>query len=98
MDKLSETDPTVKLFIKDETNDMWIFDEQTEVLNNSLDPKFTKSFTIHYFFEKTQALKFEVYNANHCELEFLGQCQTTVAKIMASRGQKFKDKLMNEHN
>lgn len=31
-------------------------------------------------------------------LEFLGMVETTVAKIMASRGQKFKDKLMNIEN
>ena len=54
----------VKLYVKDDAKNEWIFDEATETINNTLDPKFTKALTINYYFEKTQNLKFEVYNAN----------------------------------
>ena len=64
LDQLTETDPMVKLYVKDDTKNEWIFDESTETINNTLDPKFTKALTINYYFEKTQNLKFEVYNAN----------------------------------
>ena len=64
LDLSSETDPQVKMFVRDENKSDWVFDEQTEVLQNTLDPIFTKSLTINYYFEKTQHIRFEVYDGD----------------------------------
>jgi hypothetical protein len=44
---------------------------------------------LDYYFEKEQWIKFEVYDVDPTELEHIGDCETTVAKIMASKGQNF---------
>ena len=58
------------------------------ILNN-LNPDFTKHFTIDYFFEKEQWIKFEVYDVDYSSLEHIGTCETTVSRIMTSPKQTF---------
>jgi hypothetical protein len=58
------------------------------ILNN-LNPDFTKTFTIDYYFEKEQWIKFEVYDVDQTELEHIGNCETTLAKIMTSNKTTF---------
>ena len=41
------------------------------VLNN-LNPDFTKTFTIDYYFEREQWIKFEVYDVDYTGNEFIG--------------------------
>jgi C2 domain len=59
------------------------------MINNNLNPDFVKTFTIDYFFEKEQWIKFEVYDVDPNELESIGNCETTIAKVMTARGQTF---------
>mmetsp|Transcript_24516 Transcript_24516/g.21690 ORF Transcript_24516/g.21690 Transcript_24516/m.21690 type:complete len:80 (-) Transcript_24516:1436-1675(-) len=49
MDILSLTDPQVKLF--QEENGKSTFLDQTEIINDNLNPQFAKSFALSYFFE-----------------------------------------------
>lgn len=58
------------------------------ILNN-LNPDFTKTFTIDYYFEKEQWMKFEVYDVDNTSLEHIGNVEATIAKIMTSMKQTF---------
>lgn len=95
---MSKTDALVKLYIMNDITNEWVWDEETEEVPNTSEPIFKKALTINYYFEKKQMLKFEVYDINKGSQEFLGQVQTTAGNIMAAKGQRFKDKLMNEEN
>ena len=59
---------------------------RTERINNSLDPKFSKTFEIDYFFEVVQKIRFSVYDIdnNTYDLEdddFLGTLECTVGQV-----------------
>ena len=59
---------------------------RTERINNSLDPKFSKTFEIDYFFEVVQKIRFSVYDIdnNTHDLEdddFLGTLECTVGQV-----------------
>ena len=59
---------------------------KTEVVKEDLQPDFTTSFRIDYYFEKKHIIKFQVYDqdeiANGSTLIHIGDCETTVSKIM----------------
>jgi hypothetical protein len=49
--------------MKDSTkNNKYTLIGQTEVVNNNLNPDFSKFFSLKYFFEKEQQIMFEVYD------------------------------------
>ena len=56
---------------------------------NNLNPDFTKSFILDYYFEKEQFLKFEVYDVDEKALNHIGNCEITVSRIMTSQRQTF---------
>ena len=62
---------------------------KTEMINNNLNPDFVKTFTLDFYFEKEQWIKFEVYDVDTTGLEHIGNCETTISKIMSSKGQTF---------
>lgn len=68
MDAFSLTDPVVVAYYEKEyvlliiISDKWINIGRTEIIPESLNPKFVKTFIVNYVFEKKQKLKFEVYD------------------------------------
>jgi hypothetical protein len=58
---------------------------QTEVVNDDLNPKFTKSFEIEYFFEKKQPLRATVYDKDDNSSQTIGSVEFTVSDVMGSR-------------
>lgn len=68
MDAFSLTDPVVVAYYEKEyillilNSDKWINIGRTEIIPESLNPKFVKTFIVNYVFEKKQKLKFEVYD------------------------------------
>jgi len=84
MDYFSLTDPQVKLFI--EKNGQFIFFDKTEMISDNLNPNFTKSFILDYYFEVKQKLKFEIIDIDGPnQSEFVGEVHTTLGEIIGSK-------------
>ena len=58
MDIISKSDPYVVVSLRDSKSKHYTVIGKTELIMNNLNPDFTKFFTIDYFFEKEQILKF----------------------------------------
>ena len=87
MDFLSKSDPVVILYEKS-SNDRWTEKGRTEMISDNLNPNFSKTFVVDYIFEKQQHIKFEVIDIDGPnEFDFIGDCYTTVGKIMGSKNQ-----------
>ena len=56
LDTFSKSDP--QCILSEQRNGQWLKLGMTEQVKNSLNPDFTTSFTISYYFEKVQTLKF----------------------------------------
>lgn len=52
MDLLSKSDPEVHVFLRDSKSKNFVLIGKTEMILNNLNPDFTKTFDIDYFFEK----------------------------------------------
>lgn len=89
LDTFSKSDPEVHVFIKDAKSKNYTLIGKTEMILNNLNPDFTKTFTIDYYFEKEQWMKFEVYDVDNTSLEHIGNSEATIAKIMTSTKQTF---------
>jgi len=53
---------------------------------NCLNPKFSKSFVVDYYFEMVQKLRFEIYDidSENCSLQdadFLGELECTLGQV-----------------
>ena len=58
--------------------------------------EYVKTFKLEYLFERKQEIKFEVYQViQGSQLKLLASCETTLAKIMNSRGQTLTNDLKN---
>uniref|UniRef100_H2ZS18 C2 domain-containing protein n=1 Tax=Latimeria chalumnae TaxID=7897 RepID=H2ZS18_LATCH len=61
------------------------------VIKSNLHPVFSKIFTLDYYFEEVQKLRFEVYDIHgHCSIgarddDFLGGMECTLGQIAAQR-------------
>ncbi len=95
MDTFSKSDPEVDVFIRDQKNKSYQFIGKTETIFNNLNPEFTKNFTLDYFFEREQFLLFKVYDSEETgERELIGDCETTISRIMGSKRQTFEGPLL----
>ena len=59
------------------------------MIDNNLNPKWVKHFTIEYFFERCQWLKFEVWDDDGDDSELIGMAELQLSDIMDAPGQKF---------
>ncbi|XP_066930296.1 copine-9-like isoform X2 [Clytia hemisphaerica] len=97
LDVFSKSDPFV---IVSMMQGQWVKIGQTEVMKNELNPTFVKSFTVDYYFEEQQMIKFEVYDEdsssnnvkNH---DFLGCFVTSLGSIVGEHGGKVEHPLQN---
>lgn len=97
---LSKSDPFVELYEK--KNDNLMFREKTEVIWNSLNPRFAKCIEMDYHFEVEKYLCFEIYDMNienNVEMkgELLGKCEYTLGSIVGFRGNWLKKDLLDKH-
>lgn len=69
---------------------------ETETKENTLNPDFSKSIVVDYFFEKIQPVRFEVYDKDPNKLDDLGTLETTIGKIAGARNQTFIGDLVNK--
>ncbi|GAA6219441.1 copine-3-like [Lates japonicus] len=89
MDAFSKSDPLCVLLINS-SGSHWSEIGRTEKIKNCLNPSFSKTFVIDYYFEMVQRLKFEVYDidSENCSLhdaDFLGELECTLGQIVSSR-------------
>lgn len=64
--------------------------ERTERIKNCLNPRFSKTFVIDYYFEVVQKLKFGVYDIDNTTIElsdddFLGEHECTLGQVSLRR-------------
>ncbi|KAM6908752.1 copine-3-like isoform 2-T3 [Lycodopsis pacificus] len=89
MDAFSKSDPLCVLFMNS-SGPHWCEIGRTEKIQNCLNPKFSKTFVIDYYFEMVQKLKFEVYdidseNGSLQDADFLGELECTLGQVVSSR-------------
>lgn len=86
--KKSTTTETIQLPTWQDSQ--WTERGRTEVVMNNLNPQFTKTFLLPYFFEETQLLRFEIYDADSANVgqdlsahDFLGRFECVLAQIVS---------------
>uniref|UniRef100_A0A3B4X3N8 Copine-3 n=2 Tax=Seriola TaxID=8160 RepID=A0A3B4X3N8_SERLL len=89
MDTFSKSDPLCVLFMNS-SGSQWCEIGRTEKIKNCLNPSFSKTFVIDYYFEMVQKLKFEVYdidsdNYSLQNSDFLGELECTLGQIVSSQ-------------
>ena len=95
-DILSKSDPVCVMSLKPKgaAADTWLEVGRTEMIKDSLNPKWERKFQVDFSFEERQEVKFEIWDwdANSKQLDahdFLGRSETTLAKIVAAQGKCF---------
>uniref|UniRef100_A0A8B9PBS6 Copine 7 n=1 Tax=Apteryx owenii TaxID=8824 RepID=A0A8B9PBS6_APTOW len=89
-DTLNKSDPCVLLLMQ--SQGQWMEVDRSEVIKSNLNPVFAKIFTVDYYFEEVQKLRFEVYDSHghagvgtHDDDDFLGGMECTVGQIVAQK-------------
>uniref|UniRef100_A0A7N9CUG8 Copine 4 n=1 Tax=Macaca fascicularis TaxID=9541 RepID=A0A7N9CUG8_MACFA len=87
-DALSKPDPCV--ILKMQSHGQWFEVDRTEVIRTCINPVYSKLFTVDFYFEEVQRLRFEVHDisSNHNglkEADFLGGMECTLGQIVSQR-------------
>ncbi|XP_032904571.1 copine-4 [Amblyraja radiata] len=100
-DALSKPDPCVVL--KMQSHGQWLEVDRTEVIRTCINPVFSKVYTVDFYFEEVQRLRFEVHDigSNHLhngvkDAEFLGGMECTLGQIISQR--KLSKSLLKQGN
>ncbi|XP_012689933.1 copine-4 [Clupea harengus] len=97
-DALSKPDPCVVL--KMQSHGQWFEVDRTEVIRSSINPVFSKVFTVDFYFEEVQRLRFELHDiSSHNGLkdaDFLGAMECTLGQIVSQR--KLSKALLKQGN
>lgn len=98
-DALSKPDPCV--ILKMQSHGQWFEVDRTEVIRTCINPIFSKLFTVDFYFEEVQRLRFEVHDisSNHNGLkdaDFLGAMECTLGQIVSQR--KLSKSLLKQGN
>ncbi|KAM4833484.1 copine-7 [Thomomys bottae] len=88
-DPLTKSDPSVVLL--QQAHGEWVQVDRTEVVKSCLHPVFSKVFTVDYYFEEVQKLRFEVFDTHgpsglsYQDDDFLGGMECTLGQIVAQK-------------
>ncbi|CAD8179864.1 unnamed protein product [Paramecium octaurelia] len=100
MDAFSLTDPVVVAYY--EKDDKWVYIDRTEIIPESLNPKFVKTFIVNYIFERKQKLRFEIYDIDDFEAidnlerqEFIGFVECEIRDIVCAPTQSISRTIIN---
>ncbi|KAL5014050.1 hypothetical protein ScPMuIL_008320 [Solemya velum] len=88
-DTFSKSDPICVLFTRDSKTNQYYEYGRTEMIKDNLNPEFVKKFTINYFFEESQKLRFDIYDVDAPTSrldahDFLGRYECTLGEIVAA--------------
>lgn len=97
-DLFSKSDPMCVMYTKDRKTGSFYEVGRTEMIKDTLDPDFVKKFTMQYYFEESQKLRFDIYDvdSNTASLDahdFLGSYEGTLGEIVGSPGGKIEKPL-----
>ncbi|KAK2858644.1 hypothetical protein Q5P01_003264 [Channa striata] len=89
LDTFSKSDPLCVLSMCN-SGSQWCEIGRTEKIENSLNPRFSKTFVIDYYFEMVQKVKLDVYDIDSAsgslkDADFLGQLECTLGQIVSSK-------------
>ncbi|XP_022617249.1 copine-4-like [Seriola dumerili] len=87
-DALSKPDPCIVLNMQ--SHGQWMEVDRTEVIRSCVNPTYSKVFTLDFYFEEVQRLRFELYDINSGhnglkEADFLGWVECTLGQIISQR-------------
>ena len=92
MDKNSDSDPFVIVYLKSSRNNEFKEIGMTEVIYDNHYPDFSTQFLLDYYFEEEQTLRFDVYDEdkkgskNVNDHDFLGSCTMYLGEIIHEEG------------
>uniref|UniRef100_A0A3Q1BJC0 C2 domain-containing protein n=1 Tax=Amphiprion ocellaris TaxID=80972 RepID=A0A3Q1BJC0_AMPOC len=83
-DALSKPDPC--FILKMQSHGQWMEVDRTEVIRSCVNPTYSKVFTLDFYFEEVQRLRFELYDINSShnglkEATFLGSVECTLGQV-----------------
>ncbi|KAJ4458657.1 putative Nicotinic receptor-associated protein 1 [Paratrimastix pyriformis] len=86
LDVGSKSDPCCVLFVKEDGCLNWVEASRTEVLRDTLNPRFVTGLKMRYAFERVQPVKFSIYDWDTTstrldQQELIGECETTLGFI-----------------
>ena len=94
LDMFSKSDPVCVLSEFNTQSKSWVKLGKTEMLKNERNPDFKTRFTVSYFFEKAQKLKFDMVDDDGSgSTDHIGSVETTMGAVMGARGQVFQSEL-----
>ena len=93
LDYAGKSDPVCHVYVKNDSRSEWIFVGMTEVIQDCLEPDFTTSIKSHYYFEKNQEIRFEIYDDDGSSKEEQGMITTKIATLIGSKNQTYVGKL-----
>uniref|UniRef100_A0A3Q3DEK0 Copine IVa n=1 Tax=Hippocampus comes TaxID=109280 RepID=A0A3Q3DEK0_HIPCM len=88
-DALSKPDPCIVLNMQ--SHGQWMEVDRTEVMRSCANPSYSKVFTLDFYFEEVQRLRFELYDINNSnynglkDADFLGAVECTLGQIISHR-------------
>ncbi|XP_068999899.1 copine-4-like isoform X1 [Embiotoca jacksoni] len=84
-DALSKPDPCIVLNMQ--SHGQWMEVDRTEVIQSCVHPTYSKVFTLDFYFEEVQRLRFEMFDINSSlkEAHFLGSVECTLGQIISQR-------------
>jgi len=109
LDILSKSDPFVVIYVRKELeaqtrqangkrSSHWVEIQRTKTIWDNLNPEWSDQILLDYHFELVQDLRFEVYDRDSksedlATQDFIGYMETTLSRIMGSRGASYSSKL-----
>ncbi|XP_052260932.1 copine-8-like isoform X2 [Dreissena polymorpha] len=98
-DAMSKSDPMCVLYTWDIHGKTYREVDRTEMIKDSLHPDFVKKFTMNYFFEESQKLKFEIYDVDSpsqrlTSHDFLGRMECTLGEIVGCGSGRIEKQLL----
>ena len=86
LDMMSKSDPIIKVYESNPKNNSWYLKDQTEVIQDNLNPDFAKSIKVDYVFEQTQLMKIEVLDIDGPnQADYIGSVTFELGELMGSR-------------
>ena len=87
MDVLSKSDPQVRVYLNDaRTGGREKLIGETEIIWDNLNPTFSKSIELDYYFEEVQQLRFECVDIDKKGYDMIGNITCQLAEIIGGRG------------
>lgn len=89
LDIITVSDPYVEIWLKNDERSKWTKIAQTETIDNNLNPDFATPVILDYFFEKSQEIRFEVYDKDINGRDEIGKTSARLSQLLAARNQTY---------